>query len=74
MKRISDAESARIAAHEPYASPQVVGQRARPSLPIAERLVQTDALDEVERADAAGPAAPGGRERGAVSVTATGAV
>lgn len=61
VKGISDAESARIAAHQPYASPQDLRQRARPSLPIAEQLVQMNALDEVKSADAAGPAAPGGR-------------
>ncbi|MFD3478212.1 hypothetical protein [Streptomyces sp. NPDC058695] len=36
-------------------------QRARPSLPVAERLVQIGALDEAKSADAAGPAGPGGR-------------
>ncbi|WP_326771242.1 DNA polymerase III subunit alpha [Streptomyces sp. NBC_01445] len=50
VKGISDAESARIAAHQPYTSLQDFWQRARPSLPIAERLIQIGALDEVKGA------------------------
>jgi DNA polymerase-4 len=37
-------ESARIAAGQPYASVQDLWQRARPSLPVADRLIQIGAL------------------------------
>ncbi|QIB49568.1 DNA polymerase III subunit alpha [Streptomyces aureoverticillatus] len=48
VKGMSEAEAARIAAHQPYASLQDFWQRARPSLPIAERLIQIGALDAVK--------------------------
>ncbi|MEU6680959.1 DNA polymerase III subunit alpha [Streptomyces sp. NPDC046925] len=48
VKGISEAEAARIAEHQPYASLQDFWQRARPSLPIAERLIQIGALDAVK--------------------------
>lgn len=48
VKGMSEAEAARIAEHQPYASLQDLWQRARPSLPIAERLIQIGALDAVK--------------------------
>ena len=45
VKNISEADVARIADHQPYASLQDLWQRARPSRPTAERLVQIGALD-----------------------------
>ncbi|WP_405784461.1 DNA polymerase III subunit alpha [Streptomyces sp. NBC_01378] len=48
VKGMSENEEARIAAHQPYASLQDFWQRARPSLPIAERLIQIGALDDVK--------------------------
>lgn len=48
VKGISEEESARICAHQPYGSLQELWQRARPSLPIAERLIQIGALDSVK--------------------------
>ncbi|MEU8482330.1 DNA polymerase III subunit alpha [Streptomyces sp. NPDC048641] len=48
VKGMSESESARIAAHQPYASLQDFWQRARPSLPIAERLIQIGALDALK--------------------------
>ncbi|MGW6316449.1 DNA polymerase III subunit alpha [Streptomyces sp. NPDC055099] len=50
VKGISEAEAARIAAHQPYISLQDFWQRARPSLPIAERLIQIGALDATKGA------------------------
>ncbi|MFH8736789.1 DNA polymerase III subunit alpha [Streptomyces sp. NPDC017964] len=50
VKGMSEAEAARIAAHQPYSSLQDFWQRARPSLPIAERLIQIGALDQVKGA------------------------
>ncbi|MFD8765041.1 DNA polymerase III subunit alpha [Streptomyces mirabilis] len=48
VKGMSEAEAARIAAHQPYTGLQDFWQRARPSLPIAERLIQIGALDAVK--------------------------
>ncbi|MFE3410933.1 DNA polymerase III subunit alpha [Streptomyces mirabilis] len=48
VKGMSQAEAARIAAHQPYTGLQDFWQRARPSLPIAERLIQIGALDAVK--------------------------
>jgi error-prone DNA polymerase len=42
---ISEAETARIAAQQPYSSLQDLWERARPGRAIAERLVQVGALD-----------------------------
>lgn len=47
VKGINDGEAARIAAGRPYASLQDLWQRARPSLPITQRLIRIGALDEV---------------------------
>ncbi|MFI6056343.1 DNA polymerase III subunit alpha [Streptomyces violascens] len=44
VKGIRDDEAERIAAGQPYASVQDLWQRARPSLPTAERLAQIGAL------------------------------
>ncbi|WP_326708077.1 DNA polymerase III subunit alpha [Streptomyces sp. NBC_01474] len=48
VKGMSDAEGARIATPQPYTSLQDFWQRARPSLPIAERLIQIGALDQIK--------------------------
>ncbi|MFJ8826598.1 DNA polymerase III subunit alpha [Streptomyces sp. NPDC102467] len=48
VKGMSEAEAARIASHQPYAGLQDLWQRARPSLPIAERLIRIGALDTVK--------------------------
>ncbi|MGW7276533.1 DNA polymerase III subunit alpha [Streptomyces sp. NPDC054864] len=48
VKGMSEAEATRIAAHQPYVSLQDFWQRARPPLPIAERLIQIGALDAVK--------------------------
>ncbi|MFE5687690.1 DNA polymerase III subunit alpha [Streptomyces sp. NPDC056512] len=48
VKGMSEAEAARIAEHQPYSSLQDLWQRARPSLPIAQRLIQIGALDDVK--------------------------
>ncbi|WP_433259377.1 DNA polymerase III subunit alpha (plasmid) [Streptosporangium sp. CA-135522] len=45
VKGITDAEVARLVAGQPYASLADCWQRARPSLPIAERLVLAGAFD-----------------------------
>ncbi|OEJ22466.1 DNA polymerase III subunit alpha [Streptomyces subrutilus] len=45
VKGISEDQVARIAAGQPYNSLQDFWQRARPALPIAERLIQIGALD-----------------------------
>ncbi|MGP3777144.1 DNA polymerase III subunit alpha (plasmid) [Streptomyces sp. SDT5-1] len=50
VKGMSAEEAARIAAHQPYTSLQDLWQRARPSLPIAERLIQIGALDAIKGA------------------------
>ncbi len=42
---ISEAETARLVAGQPYSSLQDLWQRARPGRPVAERLVQVGALD-----------------------------
>ncbi|MET8677472.1 DNA polymerase III subunit alpha [Streptomyces sp. NPDC004647] len=42
---ISEAETERITAGQPYASLQDLWRRARPGLPVAERLAQVGALD-----------------------------
>jgi error-prone DNA polymerase len=44
VRGITDAESARIAAAQPYHSPGDFWQRARPSRPVAERLAEIGAL------------------------------
>ncbi|MFC9682824.1 DNA polymerase III subunit alpha [Streptomyces sp. NPDC056948] len=44
VKGISDAEVARLAAGQPYAGLQDLWQRARPSLPVAQRLLRIGAL------------------------------
>ncbi|MGW6202210.1 DNA polymerase III subunit alpha [Streptomyces sp. NPDC055089] len=48
VKGMSEAEAQRIAAHQPYSSLQDFWQRARPSLPITERLIEIGALDRVK--------------------------
>ncbi len=45
VKGISEHEVARLAAGQPYNSLQDLWQRARPSLPIAQRLIRIGALD-----------------------------
>ncbi|MFF4323772.1 DNA polymerase III subunit alpha [Streptomyces sp. NPDC001568] len=45
VKGISEDQVARIAAGQPYTGLQDFWQRARPALPIAERLIQIGALD-----------------------------
>ncbi|MGW1520805.1 DNA polymerase III subunit alpha [Streptomyces sp. NPDC002287] len=45
VKGISEDQVARIAAGQPYAGLQDFWQRARPALPVAERLIQIGALD-----------------------------
>ncbi|MFT2017463.1 DNA polymerase III subunit alpha [Streptomyces sp. 796.1] len=45
VRGISEAESGRITAGQPYASLEDFWQRARPSRPLAERLAQVGALD-----------------------------
>ncbi|WP_307825801.1 DNA polymerase III subunit alpha [Streptomyces sp. MBT33] len=44
VKGITDAEAARLAAGQPYAGLQDLWQRARPSLPLAQRLIRIGAL------------------------------
>lgn len=48
VRGISDAEAARIAAGQPYTSLQDPWQRARPSLPTAQRLIQIGALGPLQ--------------------------
>ncbi|WP_406152888.1 DNA polymerase III subunit alpha [Streptomyces sp. NBC_01023] len=48
VKGMSEVQAERIAGHRPYASLQDLWQRARPALPIAERLIRIGALDEVK--------------------------
>ncbi|WP_327359612.1 DNA polymerase III subunit alpha [Streptomyces sp. NBC_01304] len=48
VRGISDAEAARIEAGQPYFSLQDLWQRARPSLPLAQRLIQIGALGELQ--------------------------
>ncbi|MFE7076488.1 DNA polymerase III subunit alpha [Streptomyces sp. NPDC057620] len=50
VKGISDAEAARLVAGQPYSGLQDVWQRARPSLPLAQRLIQIGALDALSPA------------------------
>ncbi|MFF0386912.1 DNA polymerase III subunit alpha [Streptomyces sp. NPDC004286] len=50
VKGIREDEAARIAAHQPYTSLQDLWQRARPSLPVTERLIKIGALDPVKGA------------------------
>ncbi|MDJ0346863.1 DNA polymerase III subunit alpha, partial [Streptomyces sp. PH10-H1] len=45
VRGMSAAEAARIQAGQPYSSPADLWERARPSRPVAERLVQVGALD-----------------------------
>ncbi|MFJ9901108.1 DNA polymerase III subunit alpha, partial [Streptomyces sp. NPDC091280] len=45
VKGISEQETARLAAGQPYTSLQDLWQRARPSLPTAQRLIRIGALD-----------------------------
>ncbi|RII07969.1 DNA polymerase III subunit alpha [Streptomyces sp. YIM 130001] len=47
VRGITDAEAERIDAGRPYAGLQDLWQRARPSLPLAQRLVQIGALDKL---------------------------
>ncbi|MFB9377678.1 DNA polymerase III subunit alpha [Kineococcus gynurae] len=47
VKGISEAEVARVVAGQPYSSLSDLWHRARPSRPVAERLVLTGALDAV---------------------------
>ncbi|MEU8955011.1 DNA polymerase III subunit alpha [Streptomyces sp. NPDC048518] len=48
VKGMSEAEAGRIAAHQPYDSLPDFYQRARPSLPTAQRLIRIGALDAVK--------------------------
>ncbi|WP_330481365.1 DNA polymerase III subunit alpha [Streptomyces sp. NBC_00724] len=48
VKGISEDQVARIAAGQPYNSLQDFWQRAHPALPIAERLIQIGALDQLK--------------------------
>ncbi|MET8516027.1 DNA polymerase III subunit alpha [Streptomyces sp. NPDC005077] len=48
VKGISEDQLERIAAGQPYNSLQDFWQRARPALPIAERLIQIGALDQLK--------------------------
>ncbi|MGI5508826.1 DNA polymerase III subunit alpha [Streptomyces sp. CA-106131] len=48
VRGITDAESARIEAGQPYHSLQDLWRRARPSLPTAQRLIQIGALGELQ--------------------------
>ncbi|WLQ53810.1 DNA polymerase III subunit alpha (plasmid) [Streptomyces poriferorum] len=48
VKGISEDQVAQIAAGQPYNSLQDFWKRARPALPVAERLIQIGALDEVK--------------------------
>lgn len=45
VKGISEAETARLVAGQPYTGLQDLWQRARPSLPLAQRLIRIGALD-----------------------------
>ncbi|MDQ3096377.1 MAG: DNA polymerase III subunit alpha, partial [Actinomycetota bacterium] len=63
VKGISDAEVARLIAARPYASLTDLWQRARPSRPIAERLVLTGGLDSLYGIGSAVPV----RRRGSVT-------
>ncbi|WP_327749745.1 DNA polymerase III subunit alpha [Streptomyces europaeiscabiei] len=45
VKGISEAETTRLTAGQPYTGLQDVWQRARPSLPLAQRLIRIGALD-----------------------------
>lgn len=47
IKDITAAETARLAAGQPYTNLQDLWQRARPSLPLAQRLIRIGALDEL---------------------------
>ncbi|MEU9546292.1 DNA polymerase III subunit alpha [Streptomyces mirabilis] len=47
IKGITAAETARLAASQPYTNLQDLWQRARPSLPLAQRLIRIGALDEL---------------------------
>lgn len=47
VKGISEHETARLAAAQPYTSLQDLWQRARPSLPLAQRLIRIGALNEL---------------------------
>ncbi|MCX5097789.1 DNA polymerase III subunit alpha [Streptomyces sp. NBC_00365] len=47
IKGITAAETARLAAGQPYTNLQDLWQRARPSLPLAQRLIRIGALDEL---------------------------
>ncbi|MEV1049316.1 DNA polymerase III subunit alpha [Streptomyces sp. NPDC049916] len=49
VRGMSEAEAQRIAEHQPYTSLQDFWQRAQPSLPVAERLIQIGALDAVKQ-------------------------
>lgn len=44
VKDISEAETTRLVAGQPYTNPQDLWQRARPSLPLAQRLTRIGAL------------------------------
>ncbi|MER5950247.1 DNA polymerase III subunit alpha [Streptomyces sp. NPDC001904] len=48
VKGMSKVEAERIAAHQPYTSLPDFWQRALPSLPIAERLIEIGALDRIK--------------------------
>lgn len=48
VKGMDEAQAERIAEHRPYASLQDFWQRARPALPVAERLIRIGALDEIK--------------------------
>ena len=63
VKGISDAEVARLIAARPYASLTDLWQRARPSRPLAERLVLTGGLDSLYGIGSAVPV----RRRGSVT-------
>ena len=58
VKGISDAEVERIVAGQPYSSLRDFWERARPSAPVAERMVTVGALDPLY----AGPARPTRRD------------
>ncbi|MFP3991127.1 DNA polymerase III subunit alpha [Streptomyces sp. E11-3] len=54
VRGISEAETARMVAGQPYSSLGDWWQRARPSLPVAERLARTGALDSLDSSGSLG--------------------
>jgi error-prone DNA polymerase len=71
VKGISDAEVGRVVAGAPYVSLRDFWERARPSRPVAERLVLVGALDSLYCPGGATPPSPPRHDRGEASVPPT---